>query len=127
MRRVRTRRRSPALLARGATSAGLTRDPSGWSSGPGQAQAYCGPAHGQRWPVEPGTGPPDVVQLETPGGICSYRLLVHPHTHGPARDHQGRYPYLPVAPAAREVPPVVEVGAADGMPGTASPRRNSGR
>jgi hypothetical protein len=86
--------------ARNATRAVLTADPPGASSAPAQAQAYCGPGHGRRWPVEAGNGPPAVVQLQTPGGICSYRLLVHPRTHGPARDHQGRYPYLPVAPDA---------------------------
>jgi hypothetical protein len=85
---------------------------------PAQAQAYCGPAHGQRWPVEPGDGPSDVVELLTPGGICSYRLLVHPGTHAPARDHQGRYPYLPAAPRAVEAPLVGEPVGTSGMPGT---------
>ncbi|MCU1619066.1 MAG: hypothetical protein JWR41_1072, partial [Modestobacter sp.] len=73
MRRVRTRRRASALTA----SSAATIDPAASSTEPGQAQAYCGPGHGRRWPVEPGNGPPDVVQLQTRGGICSYRLLVH--------------------------------------------------
>jgi hypothetical protein len=76
-------------------------------TGPAQAQAYCGPGHGRRWPVEPGIGPPDVVQLQTTRGVWSYRLLVHPRTHGPARDHQGRYSYLPLDRAATEVAPGV--------------------
>jgi hypothetical protein len=48
------------------------------------------------------------VQLLTADGIHPYRLLVHPRTHGPARDHQGRYPYLPVAldPFAPPGPPL---------------------
>ena len=40
------------------------------------------------------------MQLQTAEGVASYRLLVHPRTHAPARDHQGRYPYLPVSPTA---------------------------
>jgi hypothetical protein len=59
------------------------------------------------------------VQLQTPRGICSYRLLVHPRTHGPARDHQGRYPYLPVAPGAVEAPLVREAVAIAGTPDAA--------
>ena len=119
MRRVHTRRRSSAQLARKATFAVFGPDPSGVSATPAQSQAYCGPGHGQRWPVEPGPGQPDVVQLQTPGGICSYRLLVRPRTRGPARDHQGRYPYLPVALGAFEAPLVGEAGGTGGMPGTA--------
>jgi hypothetical protein len=92
VRRVRTRRRS-AGIATCAAAVG----PAAVSSEPAQAQAYCGPGHGRRWPVEPGDGPADVVQVQTTTGVWSYRLLVHPHTHGPARDHQGRYPYLPIA------------------------------
>jgi hypothetical protein len=53
------------------------------------------------------------VQLQTACGISSYRLLVHPRTYSPARDHQGRYSDLPVAPGVGEA---VRPG---GMPGTA--------
>jgi hypothetical protein len=99
VRRVRTRRRSAGPAARIAAFA-ATIDPAAVSSEPAQAQAqaqaYCGPGHGRRWPVEPGDGPADVVRLQTTG-VWSYRLLVHPRTQGPARDHQGRYPYLPIA------------------------------
>jgi hypothetical protein len=105
----------------------LTTNPSGVSTAPGQAQAYCGPAHGQRWLVEAGSGPPAVVQLQTTGGTCAYRLLVHPRTHGPARDHQCRYPYLPVALGACQASPIGEPAAIGGRPGAARPRRNSGR
>jgi hypothetical protein len=100
MRRVRTRQRSAVPRARVTTSV-----PGGTVAAPlvssrlSQSRAYCGPGHGRRWPVEPGGGPADVVQVQTTTGVWSYRLLVHPRTHGPARDHQGRYPYLPVAPA----------------------------
>lgn len=102
MRRVHTRRRSPPLFADGATGSVPVH---GWSSvgtSLAQAQAYCGPGHGQRWPVDPGIWLPAVVELMTPGGLWDYRLLVHPRTLGPARDHQGRYPYLPVALGAAE-------------------------
>jgi hypothetical protein len=97
VRRVRARRRSPGPAARIAAFT-ATIDPAAVSSEPAQAQAqaYCGPGHGRRWPVEPGDGPADVVRLQTTG-VWSYRLLVHPRTQGPARDHQGRYPYLPIA------------------------------
>jgi hypothetical protein len=79
-------------------------EPSTAGTEPAQAQAYCGPGHGRRWNIQAGSGPPDVVQLQTPGGVCSYRLLVHPRTHGPARDHQGRYPYLPISLGAFKAP-----------------------
>jgi hypothetical protein len=107
------------LPARDATYAVLIPDSSGVGTAPAQAQAYCGPGHGRRWSVEPGNGPPAVVQLQTPGGICSYRLLVHPRTHGPARDHQGRYPYLPVAGGAVDAPLIGEAMGTDGTLGTA--------
>ena len=124
MRRVHTRRRTPALLAGDTTRLVLTPGASWGSTAPAQSQAYCGTGHRQRWSVEPGSRPADVVALQTPGGICSYRLLVHPRTHGPARDHQGRYPYLPVAAGAVEAP---LVGGAVGTVGTAELRRKSGR
>jgi hypothetical protein len=99
MRRVRTRRRSARTATRAAAA-----DPAAVSTEPAQSQAYCGPGHGRRWPVELGVGPADVVQVQTTTGVWSYRLLVHPGTHCPARDHQGRYPYLPVALAPRRRP-----------------------
>jgi hypothetical protein len=105
MRRVHTRQRSAVPRARITTSLfGGTIAPPAVSSALSQSQAYCGPGHGRRWPVEPGDGPADVVQVQTTTGVWSYRLLVHPRTHRPARDHQGRYPYLPVAPAPRRRP-----------------------
>jgi hypothetical protein len=97
MRQVRSRRRWAVSLARPATGAMLAAELSGAATELAQAQAYCGPGHGRRWPVEAGNGPSNVVQLETPGGPCSYGLLVHPRTLRPARDHQGRYSYLPLA------------------------------
>jgi hypothetical protein len=98
MRRVRTRQRSAVPRARITTSLFVgTIAPPVVSPERSQSQAYGGPGHGRRWLVEPGDGPADVVQLQTTTGVRSYRLLLHPRTHGPARDHQGRYPYLPVA------------------------------
>jgi hypothetical protein len=102
MRRVHTRSRASALLAPNAALAVLTRGAPSRSTASAQSQAYCGPGHGQRWHVEAGGRPSDVVVLQTSGGVCSYRLLVHPRTRGPARDHQGRYPYLPVPLGAVE-------------------------
>jgi hypothetical protein len=102
VRRVHTRRSSLVLLARAALVLGVP-DP----TGPAQSQAYCGAGHGRRWSVEPGTAPPELVQVQTPSGVFPYRLLMHPRTRGPARDHLGRYPYLPVAPDAPVVPLVV--------------------
>jgi hypothetical protein len=90
------RRRSPGPAARVVAFA-RTVDPASVDAEPAEAQAYCGPGHGRRWSVESGDGPADVVQLQTTRGACSYRLLLHPRSHGPARDHQGRYSYVPVA------------------------------
>ena len=104
MRRVHTRKSSLALLARAALVLGVP-DPA--ATEPAQSQAYCGGGHGRRWPVELGTAPPQLVQVQTPSGALTYRLLMHPRTRGPARDHLGRYPYLPVAPDVPAVPLVV--------------------
>jgi hypothetical protein len=101
-------------LARSTAYAALGPGATAWSPAATQSQAYCGPGHGQRWPVETGSAPPDVVQLETPDGTCSYRLLLHPRTRGPARDQQGRYSYLPVAPVARGLSTAAEAGMAAG-------------
>lgn len=60
-----------------------------------QARAYCGPAHGHGWTVDP-TDPQPVVQLTVGAVSLCYRLIVHPRTHQPARDHQGRLLYMPV-------------------------------
>jgi hypothetical protein len=63
-----------------------------------QAQAYCGPAHGYRWSVDPDTAPPLFADVPASGlTAASYRLILHPRTHRPAHDHQGRllYWYVP--------------------------------
>jgi len=44
------------------------------------------------------------VQLQTASGPWSYRLVVHPRTHGSARDHQGRCSYLSVDRVAVPTP-----------------------
>jgi hypothetical protein len=95
VRRVRTRQRAAGRTVLDP----VALDAAASGRGPGQSQAYCGPGDGRRWRVEPGHRPRDVVELQTASGVWSYRLLVHPETQGPARDHQGRYPYLPVAGA----------------------------
>ncbi|CAB4904070.1 MAG: hypothetical protein F2825_02240 [Actinobacteria bacterium] len=88
MRRVRTRRRSgPARSTVALPSAGAGA----------AARAWCGPGHGQEWTSPPGEVPADVVELATAAdGNWSYRLVLHPVTQRPARDHHGRLVYLPV-------------------------------
>ncbi|MFG1815505.1 hypothetical protein ACGFIF_17185 [Kribbella sp. NPDC049174] len=60
-------------------------------------RAYGGPAHGQTWPVDD-DNPPEA--LESVSGGCTYRLIHHPRTHLPARDHLGNYLYMPVSSRA---------------------------
>lgn len=61
-----------------------------------ESQAYCGPAHGQRWAVDEQVDLPAVVDLAVAGACpVRYRLVTHPRSGRPARDHQGRYLYLP--------------------------------
>ena len=59
------------------------------------ARAYCGPAHGQQWPIGP-EGPPAWVELPGGSSSCPYRLVRHPRTGRPARDHRGNYLYVPI-------------------------------
>ena len=59
------------------------------------ARAYCGPAHGQQWPVGQ-EGPPAWVELPGGSSPCLYRLVRHPRTGRPARDHRGNYLYVPI-------------------------------
>ena len=59
------------------------------------ARAYCGPAHGQEWPIGP-EGPPAWVELPCGRSSCVYRLVRHPRTGRPARDHRGNYLYVPI-------------------------------
>ena len=63
---------------------------------PRLARAYCGPAHGQCWTVGEGDSPPFAVVLDVAQQRVSYRLVHHPRTRHPARDHQGHYLYMPV-------------------------------
>ena len=62
-----------------------------------EAQAYCGPAHGQLWLVDPQDGPSAdmLCSVDDDERIC-YRLILDPLTWQPARDHRGRYVYMPV-------------------------------
>ncbi|GAA4305408.1 hypothetical protein GCM10023162_08670 [Klenkia terrae] len=89
MRRVRTRRR-PGPARR------TTAQPSADTGA--AARAWCGPGHGLEWTSPPGELPAGLVELSTAvDGEWSYRLALHPVTQHPARDHQGRLVYLPVA------------------------------
>ena len=61
------------------------------------ARADCGAAPGRQWALDPDADPPSAVDLPIgEGAALRYRLIVHPRTLLPARDHQGRYLYLPV-------------------------------
>ena len=48
-----------------------------------EAQAYCGAAHGQQWPVTEAT-PPAWVELPTGATTALYRLVRNPRTARPA-------------------------------------------
>lgn len=61
------------------------------------ARAYGGPAHGQCWPIAD-DDPPDELDVAPDSPI--YRLIHHPGTHEPAKDHLGNYLYMPVSPQA---------------------------
>lgn len=63
---------------------------------PSLARACCGPAHGRCWTVGEGDWPPFAVVLDVARQRVCYRLVHHPRTRPPARDHQGHYPYRPV-------------------------------
>ena len=61
-----------------------------------ESQAYCGPAHGHRWIVDGGQDVPAVVDRTVAGGrTVRYRLVTCLQTGRPARDHRGRYLYVP--------------------------------
>lgn len=60
-------------------------------------RAYGGPAHGLCWTID-ADHPPREVEIIP--GSPSYRLIHHPRTHQPAKDHFGNYLYMPVSPAA---------------------------
>lgn len=60
-------------------------------------RAYGGPAHGQSWPVDD-DNPPEALEI-APDSL-TYRLIHHPRTHLPAKDHLGNYLYMPVSPRA---------------------------
>ena len=64
-----------------------------------QGRAYCGPAHGQHWSVDP-VEPPPWVELPTGSTSSLYRLVRHPRTGRPARDYLGNLLYVPLADGA---------------------------
>jgi len=60
-----------------------------------RARAYCGPAHGRSWPlVEEAGAPAPTTTLAADGQVMRYRLVLHPRTRRPARDHLGNYLYM---------------------------------
>ncbi len=60
-----------------------------------QCRAYCGPAHGQTWLLEPGAEPPTAVKAGNDRQLV-YRLIYRLDTGEPALDDLGNYLYLPV-------------------------------
>jgi hypothetical protein len=70
----------------------------------GQARAYCGPAHGQQWPVI-GPEPPAWVELPCGASSARYRLVRQPRTGRPAHDQLGNYFYLPMSGDHTAPPP----------------------
>ena len=84
-----------------------------------QAQAYCGPAHGYRWELDPDTVAPLIADVTSPGlGAASYRLILNPRTRRPAHDHQGRLLYWYVS-SPRVADPGLGGVPVPGTPGTA--------
>ena len=67
---------------------------------PRVARAYCGPAHGRTWPVVTDGPPPALVDVrlgvELSAQTVQYRLVHHPRTRRPVRDHAGSYLYMPI-------------------------------
>lgn len=61
-----------------------------------ESKAYCGPAHGQQWPVA-GAQPSAWVELPVGASSALYRLVRHRATGRPVRDHLGNYLYVPMA------------------------------
>ena len=69
----------------------------------GQGRAYCGPAHGQQWPVI-GLEPPARVEVRCGASSALYRLVRQPRTGRPAHDQLGNFLYVPMA-GEHSVPP----------------------
>lgn len=63
----------------------------------GRARAYCGPAHGHCWVLDPVAVPPSSVELGVGSDLTCYRLVHHPRTRRPARDYWGNYLYMPLS------------------------------
>lgn len=66
---------------------------------PAWAKAYCGAAHGACWSLDEAQEVPPLVTLNVGDDRLAYRLVHHPRTHRPVRDHLGNYLYLPVRQA----------------------------
>lgn len=59
-------------------------------------RAYCGPAHGHCWDLDPYRPPPWTVDLPGTDQPAVYRLVHAPGSQRPARDHLGNYLYVPM-------------------------------
>lgn len=59
------------------------------------ARAYCGPAHGSTWSLDPTRTAPEDVILRHGAGDFSYRLVHDQRLRRPAQDGEGRLIYLP--------------------------------
>jgi hypothetical protein len=85
-----------------------------------QGRAYCGPAHGQQWPVI-GREPPAWVELPCGDSSALYRLVRQPRTGRPARDQLGNFLYVLMtgdrtAPPADAEPRVIPFPPRGGEP-----------
>lgn len=72
-----------------------------------QGRAYCGPAHGQQWPVI-GREPPAWVELPCGASSALYRLVRQPRTGRPAQDQLGNFFYVPMNGDHTALPPDTE-------------------
>lgn len=95
----------PALAREASLDLWLDVVPPASRPSAGQARAYCGPAHHRCWTLPPSTDPPALVDLPVPDGSVRYRLVRHPRSGRPARDHCGNFLYVPV-PDPRPPPAV---------------------
>jgi hypothetical protein len=93
------------------------------------ARAYCGPAHGQSWPLSEHAPPPADVVLRVATQSLTYRLIRHPGSHRPARDRSGHYLYMPVLYRTRGPVPQRASHSAGGTGGwsTGHRRKEGGR
>lgn len=87
-------------------------------SGAQAARAYSGAAHRLCWFLPSEEEAPLAVDLGTDGPTQRYRLVHHPRTRRPARDHLGNLVYMPIhhLPAAGGAAATEVQGQRNGTP-----------